>query len=270
MDKVTRTNPNKMFADFIGGYVAVLKTGGDALSYLESKLKEIFSYSETKVKQGSEFIGTMAEAYIIVAVVMGISITILWSTENLLGGITTGGVGGLRRLHTLDPTLIVLFSILFVPVISIIFIIVIGSSQTREPFSHYRPFYVLLACLPIVAVCYFVPFGLPQYTQLGIGLAIATTPPAIMQMKYSRQKRAVEARLANFLRDITEVRKTGLAPEKTIEQLADRQYGGLSLHIKRISSQLSWGTPMRTVLQNFGAVVKSWLTRAMTFFCLKS
>ena len=269
LDKVTRTNPNKMFADFIGGYVAVLKTGGDALSYLESKLKEIFSYSETKVKQGSEFIGTMAEAYIIVVVVMGISITILWSTENLLGGITTGGVGGLGGLHTLDPTLIVLFSILFVPVISIIFIIVIGSSQTREPFSYDRPFYVLLACLPIVAVCYFVPFGLPQYTQLGIGLAISTTPPAIMQMRYSTQKRAVEAKLANFLRDIAEVRKTGLAPEKTIEQLADRQYGGLSVYIKRISSQLSWGTPMRTVLQNFGAVVKSWLTRAMTFLLLE-
>ena len=95
LEKVTRTNPNKMFSDFIGGYVAVLKTGGDALSYLESKLKEIFSYSEAKVKRGSEFIGTMAEAYIIVTVVMGISLTILWSTQNLLGGITTGGVGGL-------------------------------------------------------------------------------------------------------------------------------------------------------------------------------
>jgi len=269
LEKVTRTNPNKMFADFIGGYVAVLKTGGDALSYLESKLKEIFSYSESKVKQGSEFIGTMAEAYIIVVVVMGISLTILWATENLLGGITNGGAGTSGGLQKLDPSLIVMFSILFVPVISIIFIIVIGSSQTREPFSYDRPFYVFLACLPIVAVCYFVPFGLPQYTQLGIGLAISTIPPAILQSRYSSQKKAVEAKLANFLRDISEVRKTGLAPEKTIEQLADRQYGGLSVHIKRISSQLSWGTPMRTVLQNFGASVRSWLTRASAFLLLE-
>ena len=195
LEKVSRINPNKMFADFIGGYVAVLKTGGDAMSYLESKLKEIFSYTESKVKRGSEFIGTMAEAYIIVVVVMGISLTILWSTENLLGGITTGGVGGLGGgVQSLDPTMIVMFSVLFVPVISIIFIIVIGSAQTREPFSYDFPFYVFLACLPIVAVCYFVPFGLPQYTQLGIGLAIATTPPAILQSIYSRHRKAVEAK----------------------------------------------------------------------------
>jgi len=273
LERATRTSPNKKFSDFIGGYVSVLKTGGDALSYLESKLKEIFSYSEAKVKRGSEFIGTMAEAYIIVTVVMGISLTILWSTQNLLGGITTGGVGGLGGQgggpQTIDPSLIVMFSVLFVPVISIIFIIVIGSAQTHEPFGYDRPFYVFLACLPIVAFCYFVPFGLPQYTQLGIGLAISTAPPAIMQMKYSREKKAVESKLSNFLRDISEVRKTGLAPEKTIEQLADRQYGGLSVHVQRISSQLSWGTPMRTVLQNFGSVVKSWLTRAMAFLLLE-
>ncbi|MHB2035678.1 MAG: type II secretion system F family protein [Nitrososphaerales archaeon] len=273
LDRVTKTNPNKMFTDFIGGYVAVLRTGGDALSYLESKLREVFSYSEAKVKRGSEFIGTMAEAYIIVTVVMGISLTILWSTQNLLGGVTTGGVGGLggegRGPQSIDPTLIVMFSLLFVPVISVIFIVVIGSAQTREPFSFDRPFYVLLACLPIVAVCYFVPFGLPQYTQLGIGLALSTTPAAIIQMRYTRQKKAVESKLSNFLRDISEVRKTGLAPERAIEQLADRQYAGLTEHIQRISSQLSWGTPMRVVLQNFSSVVKSWLTRAMAFLLLE-
>ncbi len=270
LEKATNTNPNKLFSDFIGGYVAVLKTGGNALSYLEAKLKEIFSYTEGKMKRGSEFIGTMAEAYIIVTVVMGISLTILWSTQSLLGGITTGGVGGLGGGGgSLNPSLIVLFSVIFVPVISIIFIVVLGSAQTREPFGFDKPFYVLLACLPIIPLCYFVPFGLPQYTRLGIGLALASTPAAIIQWKYMKQKTAVESKLANFLRDISEVRKTGLAPEKTIEQLAGRNYSGLTDHIKKISSQLSWGTPMRTVLQNFGAVVKSWLTRAMAFLLLE-
>ena len=267
LEKVSRTNPNKMFSDFIGGYVAVLKTGGDALSYLESKLKEIFSYSETKVKRGSEFIGTMAEAYIIVTVVMGISLMILWSTQNLLGGVSPGGGGG--GAQTLNPTMIVMFSALMVPVISLVFIMVIGSAQTREPFSFDLPFYVFLASLPVVFVAYLVPFGLPQYMQLGIGLAIATTPAAIIQMKYVSQKKSVESKLSNFLRDISEIRKTGLAPEKTIEQLSDRNYAGLTVHVQRISSQLSWGTPIRSVLQNFGAVVRSWVTRAMAFLLLE-
>jgi len=91
----------------------------------------------------------------------------------------------------------------------------------------------------------------------------------IIQEVYIRRKRSVEGKLANFLRDISEIRKTGLAPEKTIEQLSDRDYGGLSRHVQKISAQLSWGTPMRVVLQNFSSAVKSWVTKAMTFLLLE-
>lgn len=270
LERATRNTPNKTWSDFIGGYVAVLKTGGEAVSYLEAKLKEIFAQSESKVRSGSEFIGTMAEAYIITTVVMGISLVILWATQNLLGGITTGGVGGLGGASQINPSLIVMFSGLFVPVISLIFIVVIGSAQVKEPFSYDKPFYVWLACLPIIVICYAVPFlGLPQYTRLGIGLAASTAPATIVQMRYVSAKKSVEAKLANFLRDISEIRKTGLAPEKTIEQLAGRNYAGLTPYVQQISTQLSWGTPIRTVLDNFSAQVKSWVARAMAFLLLE-
>jgi len=270
LERASRNTPNKTWSDFIGGYVAVLKTGGDAVSYLESKLKEIFAYSESKVRSGSEFIGTMAEAYIITTVVMGISLVILWATQNLLGGVTTGGVGGLGGATQLDPSLIVLFSGMFVPVISLIFIVVIGSAQIKEPFSYDKPFYVWLACLPLIVIAYLVPFaGLPQYTRLGLGLIASTAPAAIIQIRYVKAKKSVESKLSNFLRDISEIRKTGLAPEKTIEQLAGRNYGGLTPYVQQISTQLSWGTPIRTVLENFSASVKSWVTRAMAFLLLE-
>ena len=270
LERESRNTPNKTWSDFIGGYVAVLKTGGDAVSYLEAKLKEIFAYSESKVRSGSEFIGTMAEAYIITTVVMGISLVILWATQNLLGGITTGGVGGLGGATKLDPSLIVLFSGMFVPIISLIFIVVIGSAQIKEPFSYDKPFYIWLACLPIIVIAYLVPFaGLPQYTRLGLGLIASTAPSSIIQMRYVKAKKSVESKLANFLRDISEIRKTGLAPEKTIEQLAGRNYGGLTPYVQQISTQLSWGTPIRTVLLNFSSSVKSWVTKAMAFLLLE-
>jgi archaeal flagellar protein FlaJ len=270
LERASRNTPNKTWSDFIGGYVAVLKTGGDAVSYLEAKLKEIFAMSETRVRSGSEFIGTLAEAYIITTVVMGISLVILWATQNLLGGITTGGVGGLGGATQINPSLIVMFSGLFVPVISLIFIVVIGSAQVKEPFSYDKPFYVWLACLPFIVIAYAVPFaGLPQYTRLGLGLIASTAPASIVQMRYVNAKKSVESKLANFLRDISEIRKTGLAPEKTIEQLAGRNYAGLTPYVQQISTQLSWGTPIRTVLDNFSAQVKSWVTRAMAFLLLE-
>ena len=259
LERAARYTPNRMFSDFIGGYVAVLKTGGDAISYLESKLREIFTYRESKVKSASEFIGTMAEAYIIATVVMGISFTILFATQNLMS----------HNVQNINPTMIVMFSMVFVPVISLVFIIVIGSSQTREPFTFELPYYVFMACAPIAAVMYFLPLGLPPYIQLGIGLILATLPATIIHERFMKQKRSVEAKLPNFLRDISEIRKTGLAPEKTIEQLAGRRYSGLTVHVQKISSQLSWGTPIRTVLQNFMVTVKSWVTQAMAFLLLE-
>ena len=262
LDRAARYTPNKMFAEFIGGYVAVLKTGGDALSYLEAKLKESFGYRESRVKASSEFIGTMAESYIIATVVMGIGFMILFATQNLLS--TNAG-----QIQHVDPTMILLFSGLFVPAISLVFIIVIGSAQIKEPFSYDKQYYVFFGCMPIALVAFFVPFGLPVYMQLGIGLALTSGPAMILNLRFERRKKAVEAKLSNFLRDISEIRKTGLAPEKTIEQLSNRRYGGLSPHVKMIATQLSWGTPIRKVLESFSAAVKSWVARAMTFLLLE-
>ncbi len=264
LEREARLTPNKVFSDFIGGYVAVLKTGGDALSYLEAKLKEIFTYREAKIRSGSEFIATMSEAYIITTVVMGVSLMILWATENLMSlngePLTSSSVNG---------TLIVMFCGFAVPIISLIFIVVIGSSQIREPFSYDLPFYIFLACMPIGALIYFLPLGLAPYIQLGLGLTAVSTPAMIMQMMYKKRKQGIEAKLANFLRDLSEVRKTGLAPEKTIEQLANRNYGALTVHVKKIAAQVSWGTPLKTVLQTFINEVKSWISRAVAFLLLE-
>jgi flagellar protein FlaJ len=264
LEREARLTPNKVFSDFVGGYVAVLKTGGDALSYLEAKLKEIFALRESKQKSSSEFIATMSEAYIITTVVMGVSLMVLWATQNLMsptGLPTTGG--------SINATLIIMFSFLFVPIISLIFIIVIGSSQIREPFSYDLPFYIFLLCMPIGALIYFLPLQVAPYWLLGIGLTIASTPPMIFQMMYKKRKEAVEAKLSNFLRDLSEVRKTGLSPEKTIEQLANREYGALGIHVKKIAAQVSWGTPLKTVLFTFIKEVKSWISRAVAFLLLE-
>ncbi len=259
LDKAAKYTPNRAFSDFIGGYVAVLKTGGSAQSYLESKLRDIFTYREIKIRATSELMGSLAEAYIISTVVMGVAFTVLFATQNLMSANVT----------SIDPTQIILFSGVFVPVISVVFIMVINSVQIREPFTYNLPYYVFMGCIPIGLVIFFAPLGLPIYTQLGIGLASISAPGMVVQEIYMRQRKSVESKLANFLRDISEIRKTGLAPEKTIEQLANRNYGGLSKHVAKISAQLSWGTPMRVVLQNFSSSVKSWITKAMTFLLLE-
>jgi flagellar protein FlaJ len=107
------------------------------------------------------------------------------------------------------------------------------------------------------------------HVKLSLGLVIAIMPAAIVSYRDASHRKSVENLLPSFLRDVAEVRKTGLAPERCIEQLASRRYGGLTNYIGTMSAQLSWGVPLRRVMINFSRSVRSWLVRCMAFLLLE-
>ena len=50
LEKAAHNNPNRKFADFLGGYLSVLKVGGNVQSYLEAQLQGDFRLSGNQVK----------------------------------------------------------------------------------------------------------------------------------------------------------------------------------------------------------------------------
>jgi flagellar protein FlaJ len=80
----------------------------------------------------------------------------------------------------------------------------------------------------------------------------------------------MEAGIGSFLRDLTEVRKTGLSPEKCIESLAKRDYGVFSKELKKISSEISWGVPIKKVIMQFLTRTKSWMTQLVMFLLVET
>jgi flagellar protein FlaJ len=94
-------------------------------------------------------------------------------------------------------------------------------------------------------------------------------PAAIVHSRLARKKSEVEKGIASFLRDLTEIRKTGMAPERCIENLSKREYGEFSKDLKTISSQLSWGIPLRQVFMNFIKRTKSWLSQLVIFLLVE-
>jgi len=151
-----------------------------------------------------------------------------------------------------------------------VFIFLLHSMQTKEPLKSIRGHLVFLAGLAAVPLMMFaVPLDIPVYFKLGIGLAASTAAPAIIYMRESRRKAAAESMLPNFILDLAEVRKTGMAPEKCIEQLATRNYGALSKYVQRMASQVSWGVPLNKVLQDFGKDLNSWFVVSIGFILLE-
>ncbi len=105
---------------------------------------------------------------------------------------------------------------------------------------------------------------------VAIALIISVVPPAFVHSKVSGRKSSIERGIADFLRDLTEVRKTGLSPERCIDSLSDRDYGAFSKELKKMSSDLSWGVPMRKVIMDFVNRTKSWMSQIVMFLLLEA
>lgn len=258
IERAARYNPNKMLADFLSGYIAVLKIGGDIRSYMEQKQKEVFNHRSLKLKSATELVGTLAEAYLAATVVMGTSLFIM----QIVSAMVLKGEFNFNMIY---------FYILgFLPLISGVMIFLMHSIQTKEPMATKRQHYLLLAALPAIPIMLFlVPIDIPVYMKLGLGLAMATAPAAVVASIEAKKKGEAERMLPSFVLDLAEVRKTGLAPEKCIEQLANRHYGALTKNIQRMATQVSWGVPLSKILNDFGKDLKSWFVTSIGFILLE-
>jgi flagellar protein FlaJ len=258
IERAARYTPNKMLSDFLAGYIAVLKIGGDIRSFMDQKQKEVFNHRSIKLKSATEFVGTLAEAYLAATVVMGSSLFILQI------------VSAMVQRGELNFSMMYFYAGVFMPMLSGVILFLLHAIQVKEPLARIRHHLIFMAGLAIVPVMLFVvPLDQPSYVKLAIALAAATTPPAVISAIESKRKAAVERMLPSFVLDLAEVRKTGLAPEKCIEQLATRNYGVLSSHVKRMATQVSWGVPLNKVLRDFGKDVNSWFVSSIGFILLE-
>jgi flagellar protein FlaJ len=89
-------------------------------------------------------------------------------------------------------------------------------------------------------------------------------------MKLAKQKNGLEAGINSFLRDLTEVRKTGLSPEKCIESLSNRDYGIFTKELRKISAEISWGIPVKKVIGDFLKRTKSWMSQIVMFLLVET
>lgn len=243
--------PNKSFAEFLYGYTTVLKVGGDVKNYVNNKLKETLDQSTSKVRRITDSVGTLAEAYLTVTAVMGITLFSLFQLE----GVIAHNNSGLQTLF--------LFSYLVVPALSGLFIFIIDGTQPKQPYFNKYPYYVLGACTPIGLALFLIPLPLQLSVHVAVALGSIVIVPSIVALRQSRERAGLEKALPDFIRDVAEGRKIGLSPEGSIEQLSSKNYGRLSRSIRTMGSQISWGLPILKVIKTFADSVDSWITMAI-------
>jgi len=251
IESIARWNPSRTFSEFLFGYTAILKSGGNFMAYVQSKLRDVMESKAAAVKRSADTTGTMAEAYLTVTVILGMVLYTLYMVQTLI----SHDLSGLTNLY--------FFAFAIVPLISAAFIWLIDAVQPKWPYVDYRPYKYFLYTAPAALIFFFLPLGLHLYLKTSISLIISMSVPAFQSSRYSRERRSLERSLPEFIRDVAEGRKTGLSPEVAIERLGGRHYGVLSGHVKKMGAQLSWGVSLSTVVSTFTESVGSWITKAI-------
>ena len=273
MENAAKKNPLDIFRDFVSGYASTVIIGGDVTHFLETKSKDIFKTRSTRVKAAAERLGMLLETFIIVMVLMSLCFYILFSVESIYST-------GISSYSTM-----LMYTYVFTPMLSVVFIYLAHSMQPKTPITDWRPYKVLGASSLVAVLVFFMLngfFGMIQTplsglkdfvdlpTTVAISLFISTAPAALVHGKLSRKRMSTERGIANFLRDLTETRKTGLSPEKCIESLSKRDYGAFSPSLRKITSQISWGLPVRKVFMDFVKQTKSWLSQVVMFLLVET
>jgi flagellar protein FlaJ len=270
LEKSAKYNPLDIFRDFISGYASTVIIGGDVIHFLESKAQDIFKAGSMRVKAAAERMGMLLESFIIVMVLMSLCFYILFSVESIYSTGMDMGSG------------VIMYTYVFTPMLSIVFLYLAHGMQPKTPLSEYRPYKVYAVSSAVAILILFLLTGFfgmiatPIQGLVDLPIAVAITlivsavPPAIVHQKIASKKASMERGISNFLRDLTETRKTGLSPEACIANLSDRDYGAFSKELKKMSSDIGWGIPMRNVIMEFVKKTKSWMSQIVMFLLLEA
>ncbi len=111
--------------------------------------------------------------------------------------------------------------------------------------------------LAIVVAAYFLVEG--KYFSLfaGIGVLVGVVPILTKIMKENKINEEKENMFLEFSRNLVESVKTGTPISKSIVNLKDKNFGALTIHIKKLANQISLGIPLNRALYYFSKDVKN-------------
>jgi flagellar protein FlaJ len=278
MAKAAKTLGLKDYKELLLGYASTMRTGGDVLHYLYSQTESMFRRMATRIKVMGDHMAMLMEGYTIIAILGTLGIYMIFIVSL-----------SFPQFQAMPPEMFFFFSYVLLPGVSIAFLYFADAMQINYPISQWKAYIALAGAvpaglfiasqmvLPFFGIQFFtLPFVseipvmlrnvlfLKEGTEPALGLALSlialSIPMVFFDNHFSEAEKGVLDGVTNFLRDLVENRKTGLSPERSIQSLADRDYGKFSKYLKLMSAEISWGIPLKQIFQDFKTRVKNWIS----------
>jgi len=103
-----------------------------------------------------------------------------------------------------------------------------------------------------------------------VAIIILIVPIALIRYYEIAKIKSLEDRFPQFMLDIVESMRAGMTLPQAVESISSNDYGGLSVHVKRLNAQLNWGIPFDDAILKFSKNTKSKLIGRVTSTIIES
>jgi flagellar protein FlaJ len=119
---------------------------------------------------------------------------------------------------------------------------------------------ISVATIILLGALFFL--GTPMFDELVFFAIIAAVfPPAILTYVDFRWRRAIDEHLPDLFRSIVQAQETGMTLPQALEEAAKRDYGPLTVELRKMTAQISWGMSFEEALLALGKRVNTVLVQ---------
>jgi flagellar protein FlaJ len=285
LETIAKIVPEKEIGDLLRGYTSTVRLGGDVVHYLLRRTELVFKRRAERVRALVDRFSILMEAYLASSILLALGLYMMFIVSRAIP--MGAGLMGVETFFT--------FSYLVLPFINALFLYIADTMQIKYPSYDVRPYYVLLLLTPAFAISLlsffladlfpplatvFSPFlqlrsfliralGLSPGFDAAFGLIISSlilfTPAAVYEVLNSMRERGIFSGVTSFLREVVEVRKTGISPERAIERLAEMDFRQFTPILRAMANKLAWGATYQSIYEFIKRRVRNWLTKLNLF-----
>ncbi|MEM3912775.1 MAG: type II secretion system F family protein [Desulfurococcaceae archaeon] len=287
LEQVAMNHPSSRFRDIMLGYTTTLRSGGDVAHYLEVRTREIFESRTAEVKAVINKLMSFLEVYTIFGVIVSITLFVFFSVNAAITAAQAARTPGEISSINIDVTFPAIYNFLILPALGFVIAVAIHLNQPRTPVGYNEAYLTLLTWLPVSIAVFLVvlittggldvlygSMGLNEVKSLvyatAAGFVTVSIPPAAKYRSIVKKQKGLIKAAADFLRDVSEVRKTGLSPERCIILVSSRNYRSLTPVVERAAAALSIGLSLEESLRKALRGVKEWFVIASFRFLADS
>ncbi|MCX8180859.1 MAG: type II secretion system F family protein [Thermofilaceae archaeon] len=298
IEESAKRAPSSSYKQLLLGYAATLRAGGDVVHYLQRQTEMMLRERVSQVRMIGERIAMLLEAYMAAVLLTAMTIYVMYVVSMAMAQAGMGVAGGEFQF--------IMFSYIIMPMMSGLFIYLADVMQPKYPVYDARPYYIYFGVsLPVTLFLFFsmsLPFmisgpaayllqtifypfanltrslalilNLDRGYESGVGLVVAMcvglAPSMVAEAVSTAKFSGIQYGLTRFLRDLVEVRKTGMSPEKCIISLRSRDYGRFTSYLRDIARQVGWGVPLGEIFQRFARGMKNWFALISMYLLVES